>query len=244
MLLQNRIDCKDVLNPTPVQLAATRRLYESTLGADERIPWAWLERSVRGKAFAARGSWAKHLILATPADEPDVVAGYLFGTYMPGFAGYVSYMGVDDRYRGMGIGTKLYETAFAVFQRDAAMVDESLPFVLWESRPPDHGAEQEVWTARAKLFDKLGGFWAEGLDIWAPNYEVEYEPLPYQLFVKPIATPAKEFSPGRIRRIVHDHYRRVYKQRPGDELYTRSLAHRPRPRLRPALMAAKMMERV
>lgn len=243
MLLQTAIECNEVINPSPMQLLAAKRLYEQTLAADERIPWHWLERAIRGKVFAARGSWSKHLILATPAGQPDQVAGYLFGTYMPGFAGYVSYMGVDEKYRGLGIGAKLYETAFDVFKRDAKLVDEQLQFVLWESRPDESGDHHSNWNARAKLFDKIGGYWADGLDLWAPNYEVEYEPLPYQVFVKPVTMPVDEFSPSRIRRVAHDHYRRVYKQGPGDELYARSLAHRPRPRLRPARMATRLTER-
>ena len=242
MLLVSPIECKNVLTPTPRQLAATRRLYESTLAADERIPWHVLERTIRGPN--PRGHWSRHLILAAPTHDPDAVAGYLFGTYLPGFGGYVSYMGVDDRHRGKGIGAKLYRTAFDTFARDAALMDETCPLTVWESRPPEHDESTDVWMARASLFDKIGGYWADGLDLWAPNYELAFEPLPYQLFVKPMAEPADEFSPGRIRRVAHDLYRRVYHQRPGDELYARSLAHRPRPRLRPARQASRMTERV
>ena len=244
MFAHEPFDCKDVLIPTSRQFAAARRLYETTLAADERIPWNWLERAVKGKAVGARGSWCRHLILATPPGRPEEVAGYLFGTYMPGFAGYVSYMGVDDRYRGRGIGSSLYHAAFATFEKDAALVDERCPFTLWESRPPEGHEDPAVWAARSKLFDKIGGYWADGLDLWAPNYEVEYEPLPYQVFVKPMARPAEDFSPGRIRRLAHDHYRRTYDQRPGDDLYARTLAHRPRPRLRPARCATRLTERV
>lgn len=240
MLLVSPIECKHVLMPTPRQLAVTRRLYESTLAADERIPWHVLERSIRMPSH--RGLWSRHLILAYPAHDPDAVAGYLFGIYLPGFGGYVSYMGVDSRRRGEGIGAKLYQTAFDTFARCALLMNEPCPMTVWESRPPEDGESSGVWTARAKLFDKIGGYWADGLDLWAPNYELSFEPLPYQLFVKPMAEPAKEFSPGRIRRVAHDLYRRVYHQEPGDELYARSLAHRPRPRLRPARQAARLTE--
>ena len=60
-------------------------------------------------------------------------------------------------------------------------MNEPCPLTVWESRPPDDGESPTVWTARAKLFDKIGGYWADGLELWAPNYEVSFEPLPYQL---------------------------------------------------------------
>ena len=110
-------------------LPRAQMLYERALDADERIPWAWIERGLI-EPEPADGSWRKHLILARAGDD---IAGLVYGAYLPGFGGYLCYVAVDDRFRQHGVATQLYREFFHAMRRDAAALGEPLPFVLWES---------------------------------------------------------------------------------------------------------------
>jgi GNAT superfamily N-acetyltransferase len=254
--MNQQITCFELNRPDRMILAAARMLYENTLDHAERIPWTSLERPIWGKAIGEIKSWNQHLILAGETEHPNDLLGYLAATYLPGFGGYVSYMGVHERSRGKGVGRLLYEKAFEVLKKDAELVDEELSFVIWESHSPDEDESIENWQARAKLFDRLGACWIDGIELWSPDYSREYSMIPYQLFLKPfgkdgntlrnsahseLKVASNKFSPGRLRKIVHDHYRRVYFQKPGGELYDRTFAIHPSPRLRPAIEASEIL---
>jgi GNAT superfamily N-acetyltransferase len=240
MITTAPLHCIDLVRPDRSALAAVRRLYERTLPASERIPWAWIERTIWSKATGSSACWNRHLLVAVDPLRPADLYGYLVATFFPGYGGYVSYMGVDERARGRGVGTLLYESAFDVLRRDAALIDEELPFVVWESREPHGDGDEANWAARMKLFDRVGAKGVRGIDLWTADYECPGEAVPYQLFVKPAAVRADAFTPGRLRKLVHDHYRRIYKQRPGDEHYDRTFAIHPVPRLRPAMQAGRI----
>src|SRR5258707_1386462 len=112
-------------------MGAAERLYERTLDPDERIPWIWIEKTVSGGVKP--GGWRKHLILAAPegrTTDPNGLAGYVYGAFIPGYGGYLCYVGVADWARRMGIGTKLYEAFFEAMRNDAKAAEEPLPFVV------------------------------------------------------------------------------------------------------------------
>lgn len=228
---------------------AAAQLYEETLSADERIPWMWIERSVqdRLKSKPRPGGWSRHLLLAAPEgrqDDPDALAGYVYGALLPGYGGYLCYVGVAEWARRMGVGRRLYEQFFKVLRVDAGELGESLPFVIWESHHPDPLAPEsdwENWTARTRLFDRVGGQWVDGVDFLAPSFatddEGEVPPVPLQLFLKPLDTPETAFTPARLREIVGGLHERVYHNAPGSPLYDRTLPLECEPRLRPARAA-------
>jgi hypothetical protein len=226
----------------PVTRAAGR-LYERTLDPDERIPWAWIERSI-GRP-AAPGGWHKHLLLAAPAgheDDPGWLAGYAYGAFLPGYGGYLCYVGVAPWARRLGVGTRLFGEFFRTMRADARAAGERLPFVVWESRRPDEpmtAAGRKLWAARVGLFGRVGGRWVEGVDFLSPNFaDPRADPVPLQLFVKPVDLPVAAFTPGRLRRVVGGLHERVYRNRPGDALYAGTLPPGCRPRLVPARRAA------
>src|SRR5258705_389878 len=112
--------------------AAAGRLYEKTLAADERIPWDWIEKSIERRVGGEPGTWNGPLILAAPEGrtaDPNALAGFAYGAWLRGFGGYLSYVGVADWARRMGVGTKLFELFFEVVGSDAKRVGEPLPFV-------------------------------------------------------------------------------------------------------------------
>src|SRR5581483_11165964 len=103
----DRIFCFEALSVRDPLVRAAERLYEQTQHPDERIPWGWIARSVKGRSCWRPGSWGKHLLVATPADrptDPDALAGFAYGVHLPGYGGYVCYVGVDEKFRKRGVG--------------------------------------------------------------------------------------------------------------------------------------------
>lgn len=91
----------EALDATDPMTQAASKLYEETLAADERIPWMWIEQSVhdRTKSKPRPGGWSRHLLLAAPEgrqDDPAALAGYVYGALLPGYGGYLCYVGVAD----------------------------------------------------------------------------------------------------------------------------------------------------
>ena len=231
-------------------VTAAGALYEKTLAADERIPWMWIEQSVqdRTKSKPRPGGWSRHLLLAAPEgsqDDPEALAGYVYGALLPGYGGYLCYVGVSEWARRMGVGGRLYDQFFKVLRVASGELGESLPFVIWESHRPDPtapAADWDNWTARTRLFDRVGGLWVDGVDFLSPNFSFDEEaddapPVPLQLFIKPLDVPESAFTPERLREVVGGLHQQVYHNEPGSPLFDRTLPPGCEPRLRPAKAA-------
>lgn len=246
---QSKLVVWEALDVSDPMVEAAGRLYEKTLAADERIPWEWIERSVQDRAKSkphSRG-WSRHLLLAAPEgqeDNPDALAGYVYGALLPGYGGYLCYLGVDERARKLGVGSRLFEQFFKVLRVDAGELGENLPFVIWESHRPESASpasDWENWTARTRLFDRVGGLWVDGVDFLSPNFaddeEAEAPPVPLQLFIKPLDVSESAFTSERLREVVGALHTRVYRNEPGSSLYDGTLPPGCEPRLRPAKTA-------
>jgi len=236
-----RIACREIVDSSDPMLPDVGRLYEETLAADERIPWMWIEKSIENRNQIKPGGWKRHLLIAS-VDEP--LAGFAYGGMIPDYGGYLCYLGVAAWARRLGIGTRLYEEFFQHVKLDAAELSQSLPFVVWESHRPEADAPSDdwkLWSARVRLFDRVGGMWIEGVDFLSPNYSDEDEtpPVPLQLFVKPLDLPTDEFDAERLRQIVAGLLVRVYRSKPGESLYDGTLTVDCHPRLVPARLAAQ-----
>lgn len=250
MSRNDRIFCFEALEGNDELLAATERLYMQTQHPDERIPWAWIARSIRGRSrWRPDGAWGRHLLVAAPEETvaaPDRLAGFAYGTHIGGYGGYVSYLGVADEYRLRGVGTRLFTQMFKLLAADAGAIDEPLPFVVWESHRPEAAAPEAdwmLWDARVRLFDRAGGLWIDGLDLLTPNYGDDREStVPLQLFVKPIDTPVSAFDAERLRGVARGLLERVYRMTPDESLYRATFANANSPRLRPALDAGRAKE--
>ncbi len=202
-----------MLDPADPLLPAVRELYERALDREERIPWVWLER-----CFGADRT-NRHLVVAS---EEDLLAGFCFALYLPGYGGYVSYVATDERFRRRGVGARLFEHAFERLGEDARTAGEALPFVIWESREPEADGEREMWEARLKLFDRVGGRAIAGVTLHSPNWNDDALPeVPLKLFLKPC--DGIEFDGERTRAAVEGLLRRVYRAAPGDAAYDRTL---------------------
>ena len=249
MLRNDRIFCLEAFDVDDPLVRAAERLYLTTQHPAERIPWGWIAKSLKGRAARRPNAAGSHLLTATPeehAESADHLAGFAYGSHVPGYGGYLSYLGVDRAYRQRRVGTRLMAQMGKVLAADAGAIDEALPFVVWESKRPAADAPEADWTlwqARVKLFDRAGGLWLDGLELFTPNYgasegEGDGEPVVLQLFVKPVDRALTGFTPDALREIVAGLLTRIYRMRPGDPLYVRTMAGTA-PRLRPTAEAGR-----
>ncbi len=233
----------EALDPDDAAVEQARRLYETTQALDEQIPWKWIAAAVVARKSWRPGSWSPHLLLAAARagkKSHRPVSGFAYAIHLPGYGGYLTYLGVDPRERGRGIGTRLIELSARVLQVDACCEGVSLPFVVWESRPPaaDDEAGRRAWEARLGLFRRAGGWWVSGLTLHAVNYNRrQAEPLPLQLFLLPVDRPAEGFDDAALRGVAGGLLREVYGRRPGDPYHDRTLPPGCRPMLRPVAEA-------
>lgn len=233
------VTCWEATDVTDPRVRAAGRLYERTLDPDERIPWEWIERGL-GNPSGRTAGWKRHLLLA---EVGPTLAGYAYGAFIPGYGGYLCYLGVDEACRGAGVGTQLFEAFFARVAADAAAAGESLSFVVWESHRPgadEPAAAHDIWAARVRLFDKVGGLWVKGVEFQTPNFAGDAGPVPLQLFVKPVDRPAASFTADRLWGVVEGLYERVYRIDPGEPLFEQTV----RPGVRPGLVPAREADRV
>lgn len=224
-------------------IRAAGRLYEQTLTPDERIPWVWIENTLmnRERPIGHQTEWMKHLILAAPegrTNDPDALAGYVYGAFIPGYGGYLCYIGVADWARRLGVGTALFEAFFEAMRADSEAIGVPLPFVIWESHRPEFG-DENLWVARTRLFDRVGGYWVEGVDFLSPNFACDDDmaSVPLQLFVKPEEELASDFGSHRLRDMIAGLHEQVYRNQPGDPLFDGSLKQECEPQLVPATNA-------
>lgn len=240
MLPSDRIVCRDATDLTDPLVRAAEGLYNSTQHPDERIPWGWIARSLKGRSAVRPGGTGRHLLLATPeehADDPAHLAGFAYGSHIPGYGGYVSYLGVADTYRRRGVGVALFEAMFLALRADAGAADEPLPFVVWESKQPAPDAppaDHALWSARLKLFGRAGGYLVDGIDLYTPNYDrVDAPPVMLKLFVKPVEYGVKAMTPARLHEVAAGLLDRVYRLPLADPFVQATLATAADPRLRP-----------
>jgi ribosomal protein S18 acetylase RimI-like enzyme len=236
MLSDDRIECRELFDITDPAVGQTQHLYELTQSPAERIPWKWIERGLkrRQRWRTADGASLWHLVVAHRRADPEATPiGFAHGSTLPGFGGYVSYLGVDPATRGRGTGTRLFESLFALMRADAAALGEPLPFAIWESRAPTAKASEAVranWLARLRLFQRVGALAVGNATFLTPDYrDASANPVPLQLFLKPLDTPASWFDSERLRQVIAELQRRIYGQSPGEPLYDATLAADVRP---------------
>ena len=225
-MLTDEVVCREITKSADPILPHIQALYDSTQHADERVPWAWVSGSLNNRSKP--GGPTRHLMLAEAGGQ---LAGFVMGVYLPGYGGYVSYLGVDPTHRGRGIGVALFESLFARFNFDAIHAAEPLPFAVWESKQPAADAtetEQATWAARLRLFGKVGARRIDGVELHTPNYTMPEKPGPVlQLFVKPMSWPAESLTPTRLKVIAEGVMSRVYKLDRADELWQRTFGFEP-----------------
>jgi hypothetical protein len=236
--MAEEVGCWEALDPASPVLARVRRLYEETQPAAERIPWRWIEAAVTERARWRPGRWAAHLLLAGPRAKRDGVVGFAYGIHLPGYGGYATYLGVAQGWRRRGLGLRLLRLLTLLLRADAACEGTPLPFVLWESHRPDPDVppeEKQLWQARLRLFTRAGAAWVSGLTLYSPDFNHRGgSPVPLQLFLMPVDTPAEAFDAAALRQVAAGLLGEVYGRDRGDVLFDRTLPPGCTPQLRPA----------
>jgi GNAT superfamily N-acetyltransferase len=229
--------CREILETDDPVLPAARALYESTLDEAERIPWHWLANTPERRSNWKPGSRRPHLVVATPKDEPNQPVGFGYGAFLPGYGGYVCYLGVDPAARGRGTGRQLFEFLFRLIDSAARISDVPLPFIIWESHKPDDPA---LWTARLRVFDRVGGLWIREVEMLTPNYmRTDAGPVRLQLFLRPWDDPPTAFNAARLQSLVEGLYDEIYRITPDDPLRRDTLEGMVNPQLVRSVEALK-----
>ena len=231
------IVCRDIRNPDDPILPAAQRLYESVLEEEERIPWQWLARTPERTRDWQPGQRRPHLVVAIDSEDPSRLLGFGYGVFLPGYGGYVCYLGVEPAARGQGIGAKLFEFLFERIADAANLSAAKLPFIIWESHKPNDPA---LWAARIRVFEGVGGLWARGIEMHTPNYMREdAPPVRLHVFLRPWDQPAADFNAHRLRAAVVGLYHEVYRIGPDDPLYRATIDAAVNPKLVSAVEALK-----
>jgi hypothetical protein len=156
---------------------------------------------------------------------------------VPGFGGYGAYLGVSDRFRGKGVGTRLWRLLIQRLQLDAACAGVGLPFVIWESRLPGPEAsrvERAIGRSRLRLWERLGAWQVQGVTFLTPNFaDPAGPPVPEQLFLVPVDVPAAAFDSNTLRKVVVRLHSRIYGMAERDPLARATLPSDCRPNLQP-----------
>src|SRR5262245_31943580 len=193
-------------------LRRVRRLYEQSLGPAERIPWTWITSPIPQSSRIPR---QYHLLVAQYGSESpnSPVFGFVVGMRLQK-GGYLSYVAVDPRARGRGIGALLYRGLIRRLRRSAHAAGRDFPFLLWDSRPPSPADGPEIrdnWASRLALFKKVGGYWIEGIQFTSPNFiNPRAGDVPLEFFLRPVDVERWDFNEGRLRRIVRGLLKRIY----------------------------------
>ena len=226
---------REVIDPSDPILPSARNLYETVLDEAERIPWEWLERTPERRRQWRPGQRRSHLVVATPRVVEGQAIGFGYGAFIPNYGGYVCYLGVDPSMRSRGTGTKLFQFVFDLIADAARTSSMPLPFVIWESHPSQY---RDLWAARLRMFAKVGGLWARGLEMLTPNYmRPDSPPVALQIFVRPWDDSLDSFHSERIRQAVRGLYENIYHIPPDDPLYETTMKTAVNPELVPAVNA-------
>ncbi len=229
------IVCREIDDPADPVLQSARSLYESVLDEAERISWEWLARTPERRRQWQPGQRRGHLVVATPRAATERAIGFGYGAFIPGYGGYVCYLGVDPAVRGRGIGALVFEFLFQLLDDAWRTSALPLPFIIWESH---RSADVELWADRIRLFKKVGGRWIRGITLLTPNYmEDDAPPVALQVFLRPWDDSQTSFDVERLRSAIRGLYANVYRISPDDPLYQSTFNEAVNPVLVPAVEA-------
>jgi hypothetical protein len=233
------IECREITAIDDPILPAAQLLYESVLDESERIPWEWLARTPARRREWQPGQRRSHLVVAVRKSDLQAPIGFGYGAFLPGYGGYVCYLGVAPDARGHGAGTAIFHFLFDLIQSAARESALGLPFILWESQRP---ADSGLWRARIRRFEKVGGLWLRGVELQTPNYmRPDSPPVLLQVFIRPWDEAAAAFGPDRLRDAIRGLYANVYRIPTDDSLYQSTLLGAVNPRLVSAVDALEEM---
>lgn len=171
---------ESLLQPSQPDLDQIERIYDASFPPAERKPFEHIvARFKRGGYYCAVARFA----------EDSTILGFALMLPMPGSSWVLlGYFAVDERYRGLSVGSKLL--GFAIeYLRDNNLGQG----VILEVEPPENDDPADEKNRRIRFYERLGGGIVElSAGFVMPNYETGQGGVPLLLMQLPL-----EKQPGK-----------------------------------------------
>jgi GNAT superfamily N-acetyltransferase len=185
---------REVVSIQDPALEQAIQLYQSSFPASECISPDAFRKAVqyRAQGREQRGKNA-HFLTAQQGDE---VIGMAYCRYFertpqgePLHLGYLLYLAVEERYRGLGIGAHFYQALTATLQTDAIYRGGELSGILYEVERPELAgseAERTIRQRRIAFYERYGAHVLQGIDYIQPAVSDDQYPVPLYLMYHPL----------------------------------------------------------
>ncbi|HSB69692.1 MAG TPA: GNAT family N-acetyltransferase [Candidatus Methylomirabilis sp.] len=186
--------------------------YEESFPFEVRAPSEVIAEQIRRRDLGQAEDDVHHL--AAALDGQTVVGGAMFSFLDRSRVGFISYVFVDSRMRGHGIGEWIFRRLLAVLEADSAALHlEPMAGVVFEveredlAKTPGEGMER---IRRLRFFARLGAGILTGLDYLQPPLHAGEAPLPMYLMYQPMALSSQGLSAGDVLAWVAHIYDAIY----------------------------------
>jgi GNAT superfamily N-acetyltransferase len=232
----------EVVDERGPEAGAALALISATFPRQARQPLTELRSEIAEKRLDLLAAMDFHLLVAL--GESGEVMATVAGIYLEGVnAGYVTYLAVDSRFRGLGLAPRLRSRLVELFRGDARRAGfEDLAWVVGEVRVDRPWLRSLLQTGNAVAFDLpyhipgtvpppdgsgavRPGAHASGSSrpgspdpaSGRPGPPGEAEPPPeparYVLYREPVGDLRRELPVSLVRRVLYSIYRRGYRVR-------------------------------
>lgn len=199
----DKIWFREVVSEQDPALNDAVHLYEASFPASERINPNVFRRIVKNRAAGGEArDRSVHLLIAKHEDD---VIGMAYCLYFeqdpqgdPLHLGYLLYLAVDERCRGLGIGARFYRALTATLQTDAIYRGGELAGIIYEVERPELAsseADRKLRQRRIAFYERLGAHILQGIDYVQPAVNEDQDPVPLYLMYHPLT---RDFSPQQL----------------------------------------------
>ena len=202
----------EVRSGTDPTLSRWLATYEQSFPIEVRVPSEVIAEQIRQRDQGHPEFDVHHL--AAALDGQDVVGGAMFSFLGHSRVGFISYIFVDSRMRGRGIGGWIHRRLITALEADsAALRSEPLAGVVFEVERDDLAetpGERTEKIGRLRFFARLGAGILTGLDYLQPPLHAGEAPLPMYLMYHPVALSSQRLSAGDVLAWVAHIYDAIY----------------------------------
>jgi GNAT superfamily N-acetyltransferase len=224
----------EVVDERGPEAGAALALIAATFPRQARQPLSELRSEIAEKRLDLLSAMDFHLLVAR-GDGGEVMAT-VAGIYLEGVnAGYVTYLTVDSRFRGLGLAPRLRSRLVELFRGDARRAGfDDLAWVVGEVRADRPWLRSLLQSGSAVVFDLpyhipgtppepgLDGSGSLGSGSHEPGSsrpgspgegDPPPEPSRYVLYREPVGDLRRELPVSLVRRVLYAIYRRGYRVR-------------------------------
>jgi GNAT superfamily N-acetyltransferase len=216
---------REVVDERGPEARAALALIEATFPRQARQPLSELRSEIAEKRLDLLSAMDFHLLVARGDGEGEGVMATVAGIYLEGVnAGYVTYLTVDPRFRGLGLAPRLRSRLVELFRGDARRAGfDDLAWVVGEVRADRPWLRSLLQSGSAVVFDLP--YHIPGASSAQPGWHVSGspgspgegapppEPSRYVLYREPVGDLRRELPVSLVRRVLYAIYRRGYRVR-------------------------------